>query len=412
MKIIHFADLHLGVEGYGHVDPASGLSSRFLDFLIYLDKLVDYAIENRIDLVLFCGDTYKSRDPNQTQQREFAKRIKKLSACGIPIFLLVGNHDLPNATGRATTTEIFETLAINNVFVGGHPGIIRIPTPSGIVQIVALPWLKRSNVVCKEDDKNLDFVQLNQRMQDILTGVIDQLSSELDPSLPAVLAAHVWVQGARVGSEDTMSIGQEHMLLTSGVAKQCFDYVALGHIHRHQVLHENPPVVYAGSLVSLDFGDEDDNKGFYLVEINQIGQSRCTTFEFRPITERRFFTIKLDLQNEDKDPTKTIVEVIRSSRFEISGNIVRIEISLPQEFEGRIDENQIRQTAGDAYYFSILKHVKRQARPRLGDTPIEAFTPHEALKAYFRIRHGEYTKETAAALSQLGEDIIKSDRDI
>ncbi|GAI87569.1 unnamed protein product, partial [marine sediment metagenome] len=61
MKILHFADLHLGVESYGRIDPTTGLSSRFHDFLSALDQVVDYARQNRVDLVLFCGDAYKSR---------------------------------------------------------------------------------------------------------------------------------------------------------------------------------------------------------------------------------------------------------------------------------------------------------------------------------------------------------------
>ena len=78
MKILHFADLHLGVESYGRIDPATGLPSRLLDFLSAFDHVVDYAIENRVDLVLFCGDAYKTREPTQTQQREFAKRLNRL----------------------------------------------------------------------------------------------------------------------------------------------------------------------------------------------------------------------------------------------------------------------------------------------------------------------------------------------
>src|SRR4030042_1852204 len=135
MKIIPFADLHLGVETYGRTDPATGLSSRLLDVLATLDQVVDYALKNNVDLVLFCGDAYKTREPSQTQQREFARRINRLVTNGIPIFLLTGNHDLPNAIGRATTTEIFDTLAIRNVYVSNRPGIYRIPTSSGIIQI-------------------------------------------------------------------------------------------------------------------------------------------------------------------------------------------------------------------------------------------------------------------------------------
>ena len=267
MKILHFADLHLGVESYGRIDPTTGLSSRFLDFLSALDQVVDYALENKIDLVLFCGDAYKSREPSQTQQREFARRINRLSTSGIPVFLLIGNHDLPNAIGRATTTEIFDTLAVKNVYVSNRPQIYPIPTSSGTVQIVSLPWLRRSGLLSKEDAKNLNFEQINQKLQQALTLKISELAQKLDPSLPSILAAHVWVTGARVGSESSMTIGQEHALLLSNVAHPVFDYIALGHIHKHQVLVDNPPVVYAGSLERLDFSEEGDEKGFYVVEI-------------------------------------------------------------------------------------------------------------------------------------------------
>ena len=73
VRVLHFADLHLGVEAYGKLDPQTGLSTRLGDFLTAFDKLVDYALHHDIDLVLFCGDAYKTRDPTPTQQREFAR---------------------------------------------------------------------------------------------------------------------------------------------------------------------------------------------------------------------------------------------------------------------------------------------------------------------------------------------------
>ena len=199
MKILHFADLHLGVENYGRIDPATGLSSRLNDFLSALDQVIDYALEKQVDLVLFCGDAYKTREPSQTQQREFARRINRLSTANIPIFLLIGNHDLPNAIGRATTTEIFDTLAVKNVYVANRPDIYNIPTASGIVQIVSLPWLRRSALLSREDTKNLNLEQINQKMQQVLTDIITTSAARLDPTLPAILAAHVWVADARVG---------------------------------------------------------------------------------------------------------------------------------------------------------------------------------------------------------------------
>ena len=267
IKIIHTADLHLGVETYGRVDPASGLSSRFADFLAALDQLVDYALEEQADLVLICGDAYKSRSPSQTQQRELARRNNRLATNNIPVFILVGNHDLPNAVGRATSTEIFDTLAVKNVYVSSRPEIISIETTHGPVQIASLPWLRRGALLAqlsKDDVSGLSFEELNRKIEEILTTIISRHAESLDPKIPAILAAHIWVAGSKLGSERAITIGQEQTLLLSNVANPAFDYIALGHIHKHQVLSEKPPVVYAGSLERLDFGESQDENGFYV----------------------------------------------------------------------------------------------------------------------------------------------------
>jgi len=405
MKIIHFADLHLGVESYGRIDPASGLSSRFLDFLSSFDKLVDYALENRVDLVLFCGDAYKSRDPSQTQQREFAKRIKRLSEDGVAVFLLVGNHDLPNSTGRATTTEIFNTLAVENVYVANHPGIHKIKTPNGIIQIAALPWLRRSKLLASEDAKNLNFDELNRKMQQKLTGVIKNMAEKLDPSLPAILAAHVWVSGSRIGSEESMTIGQEHVLLPGSTANPAFDYIALGHIHRHQVLSDDPPLVYAGSLEKLDFGDENDDKGFYLVDIRADKKTgkRQASYNFQPLNGRRFLTINVNIETQDTEPTAKIIKEI--SRHDTIDAIVRLRISLSQENEGQILDGDLRNALKDAHYYAITKDVKRQSRLRLGEHSAEEITPLAALKVYLEDK--KFSKSYSKLLLKYGEGLIK-----
>jgi len=69
IKILHFADAHIDMANYGRHDPSSGLPLRVLDFLKSLDIIVDTAIEERVDLVLFAGDAYKDRNPAPTFQR-------------------------------------------------------------------------------------------------------------------------------------------------------------------------------------------------------------------------------------------------------------------------------------------------------------------------------------------------------
>ena len=65
IKLVHFADLHLGVENYGRTDPTTGLSSRLTDFLRSFDQVVDYALDeaNGVDLVVFAGDAFRTPIP-------------------------------------------------------------------------------------------------------------------------------------------------------------------------------------------------------------------------------------------------------------------------------------------------------------------------------------------------------------
>ena len=89
MKILHFADLHIGVENHGFPDPVTGVSTRLLDFLQTYDEMIDYAIDQNVDLVVFAGDAYKVRDPSQTHQKEFTNRIIKLAKHNIPTYLVL-----------------------------------------------------------------------------------------------------------------------------------------------------------------------------------------------------------------------------------------------------------------------------------------------------------------------------------
>jgi len=410
MKILHFADLHLGVESYGRTAPTTGLSSRLLDFLSTFDQVVDYALQNRVDLVLFCGDAYKSREPSQTQQREFARRINRLSTGGIPTFLLTGNHDLPNAIGRATSTEIFDTLAVKNIYVSNRPDIYNIPTNSGIIQIASLPWLRRSALLSKEDTKNLNLEQINQIAQEKLTNIIAANTLKLDPKLPSILAAHIWVSSAQIGSERSMTIGQEHMLLLSNVAKPAFDYIALGHIHRHQILSHNPPVVYAGSLERLDFSEEEDNKGFYVIEIepNKETGKKQVSFDFHPVTGRRFLTINICIEPEDIDPTAIVLKAIAEQEDSIRDTIVRLAISLPDEAEGQLRDSDIRNKLKETYYFTIAKDIQRETRLRLGNWTAEEIPPLDALKAYLESK--KVSPQRAKLLLEYGERLIQKQR--
>lgn len=391
MKIIHFADLHIGVENYGRPDAATGLSTRLLDFLRAFDELVDCAIAEQVDLVLFAGDAYRTREPSQTHQREFARRIRRLRAHGIPVFLLIGNHDLPNAISRANALEIFHTLEIDGVYVAPKLGPYRIATRHGDLQIVAVPWPNQSALVSKDEHKNLTMEQLDRRVEEILTNQIVRLGEEQDPRLPTILTAHIAMSQSKVksGSEQWMTVGHFPALLPSSLRPDLFDYVALGHHHVHQKLGDNPPIVYAGSMQRVDFGEEHDPKGFVLLDLDETRPrgERVLGIHFHEVDARRFVTIELTPQAED--PSDEVFAAIDRAR--IVDAIVRLQLHLRPAQDALLRDADLRRSLEGAHYVaSITRDVEQAARRRLpGDREPGQLEPLEALKLYLE------SKETA-----------------
>jgi exonuclease SbcD len=316
----------------------------------------------------------------------------------------VGNHDLPNAIGRANAVEIFDTLSVNHIYVGNRPDIYRIPTRQGVVQIVALPWLKRSALLSREEAKNLSIEQANDQLQEMMTRRLLDLVSELNPELPALLVAHASVSTAKPGSERSMLVGRDPVLLLGNVALPAFDYVALGHIHRRQALLQSPPVVYAGSLERFDFGDEAEDKGFYLVNIEKKGKEKRVDYEFHEINARRFVTVTVDIAAEDADPTDTVLKTIARQRSAIDDAVVRVHISLPAALQASVRDAEINKVLRTAKYSVVAKEVRQESRLRLGELAGQGLSPIEALKRYLETKR--VRDERQKVLLEYGEKLI------
>jgi DNA repair protein SbcD/Mre11 len=375
------------MENYGRTDQVTGLSTRLGDFLRSLNQAIDWAIDNDVHLVLIAGDIFKNRDPTPTVQREFARCINKLSSAGLPTFIVVGNHDVPNAWKRASSVDIYATLEVPGVTIAQKPGLHIVETRPGDVQIVALPWLSRSFVISSGEHRNLDSDSLNRETLALVERFLDESVEKLDPSMPALLVAHASVQGAVFSSERDILLGQDVVLTKSMVANPRFDYVALGHIHKHQVLsHGRPPIVYPGSLERIDFGEERDKKGFVVVEIDEPGEDglREVRWTFQEVNARRFLTIKV---NADCDfPTDEVVRRIEEHADEAAGAVVRLIIETTPERERDLRQDEVRRallSTGPAY-MSVIMSVSRRHRALLGDQGIAQMSPEQALQLYLQ----------------------------
>ena len=409
MRILHFSDLHIGVENYGRTDPKTGLSTRLGDFLDSLDQVVEFALNEGVDLVLLAGDAYKGREPTQTHQREFAKRLNRLSQAGIPTFLLVGNHDLPAASSRATAVDIFPTLEVANIHVGNSLKTYDVPTPSGPLQVLAVPWPRRSAILSREDSRGMSIEQVRQTLEERLTDGVEVAASQLDPTIPAILTGHVTVNGATVGTERSMMLGQDHVLLVSALDRPQVEYVALGHIHKHQILRPDPPmVVYSGSLQRVDFSEEGDEKGFCVIDLDPaapLGQ-RMTKFEFHKLDARSFVTVDVTVEPQDVDPTATVVRAI--ARKEIAGAVVRVRISLTAESDTHLKETEIRAALEPAHFIaSISREVAGTRRTRISPSEGEDLQPMQALGLYLDSRNIE--GERREKIMRKAEELMEMD---
>ena len=399
IKLLHFSDLHLGVENYGRLDPQTGLSTRIGDFLRSLDLVVDHALSQDVDLVVFCGDAYQSVHPSPTNQREFARRIRRLSEAKIPVLLLIGNHDLPLAAGRAASTEIFSTLDVPNVVVATTVESHLMKTKRGAVQVVTVPWPVRSHLLAKAQFRGKSTDEVNDEHEKSVTALVRREIDGLDPYLPTVLAAHVTVFGAETsyGGQASVFLGRDVIIPNSLLADRAFDYVALGHIHKHQAVRQaDPPVVYSGSIERIDFGEEKEEKGFVLVELDK-GR---TGFRFVPLPVRDFLTI--EVKADGPDPTAQVLEAI--ANHDLDEKVVRLIVRTSAEKEPLLNEAEVFSALSSAFHVAaLIKDVERPVRLRIGQRNYEEMTTREILETYLKVK--QVPRQRAQVLLRYAEQL-------
>ena len=403
LRILHFADAHIDMANYGRHDPASGLPLRVLDFLKSLDAIVDTAINERVDLVLFAGDAYKDRTPAPTFQREWGKRIMRLSRAGIPTLLLVGNHDISPSLGRAHAIQEFDTLGVEHVHVLSQPEFLGPQQLEGLpLQLIAIPWISRSNLIGALDLSSAEVDETNAQIEERLNILVQGWLEKADPALPVVLAAHASVEGAVFGYERSVMLGSDMVIPGSLVKDPRLTYTALGHIHKNQDLNQGfqPPVVYPGSIERIDFGEARDEKFFVIVDL----ETRQARVHWRRLASvRPFIDCSLCLQSSEDIPGQLFAALPPADQLQDA--IVRLTLEFPREWEALINDSELRERASGAFEFHLIKRPQVEARSRLPQNRLaSSFTPLELLEIYLQASH--VREDEIPSLQQLAAEII------
>lgn len=369
MRFFHTADIHFGVENYGRIDATTGIHTRLLDFAKNFELLVDRAISEDIDFVIFSGDAYKTAHPTPTQQKLLAQLLLKLQRAGIPIAIIVGNHDHPLSFGKAHALDVFSYLPVDGFYVFSKPDLKIIQTKSGPVQILGVPWPTRNHVITHEQHHHKNNAEIAAYLSETVGGIIATLAEKLDPKIPAVLGGHLTVSsGIFSGSEKCAVYGTDPIFLPSQLALPLLDYVALGHLHRFQDLNKSGiPVVYAGSIERVDFGERNEEKGFVDVTITTTPAGhKVTTYNFVQLPTRPMKQIEIQLQ-VDKDQSEQILAALEVQ--DLDQAIVKVLYHVPVGKQDRVDIGLILRACSKAMcvvgVIPVHKPIVRERRAAL-----------------------------------------------
>lgn len=406
LKILHLSDTHIG-SGFSHgkIDPQTRINTRLQDFIGNLSLCIDRAIAEPVDLVLFGGDAFPDATPPPYVQEAFAQQFRRLADAQIPTILLVGNHDQhAQSIKGATSLSIYETLGVPGFIVGDKITTHRLTTKNGEIQVITLPWLNHGGLLTRQETKDLSLLEVNKLLIDKLGLILESQFRQLDPEIPAVLLGHLMADRADIGAERFLAVGKGFTVPISMLTAPAIDYVALGHVHKHQNLNpsNDPPVIYPGSIERVDFSEEKETKGYVLLNLSK-GKA---DWEFCPLPARPFQTIKIDV-SQSEEPEKKIIAAIAKAPIEDA--VVRLIYKLKPEQIPEINLNNLNQVLSAAHYHSIAAElIAPVSAPRIPEFNVGSkLDPLEALETY--INHQENLQDIATEMLETAKRLLEGE---
>ena len=350
MKIITFADAHIGISTYSTIDPKTNLNTRVLDSLNGIDQIINYAEENNIKYILFAGDMFKNALPSPTLVREINKRIKASAEKGIKWIIQDGNHDVSPLETAKSALDPLSTLKVENV---EHTRFEKTYMIDNNIRVLVLP-----TYTTQEEVENI-LSKYNDNIKTIVMGHFTSLNAKLNDWLIA-------------SNEDAIDIKifQKPNILA----------VVLGHLHKHQILNTNPLSYYCSSTIRTDFNEEHDKKGFVVLDIDN---NYNVSYIFKEIKTQEFLSVKMDLVGED-DAQANVMAYLNHIKKDLIDKVIRVQLTLDKE--NNIDDNEILEFLKNnnvSYIANISKIFDREQLIRNKDIN-EQITEEEALREYFK----------------------------
>jgi DNA repair protein SbcD/Mre11 len=265
VKFIHTSDLHLDTPFKGLSVWNSDLAVKLRDAtFISFRRIIDLCIGQRVDFLIISGDIFDSENKSLAAQLKFVSELRRLSEKGITTYFVCGNHD--------PLKSWLDTIILpENVF--------RFDSTKGQFQT----YKKGDSAIA-----DIHGISFSDKVVNENLAAEYQLSPDPAPISVAVLHGTIGLPGPHENYAP---------FKTKDVIRKGFDYWALGHIHKKQVVSpSNPAIIYPGNPQGRDFG-ETGGKGCFLVEISD-GKTPVT--QFIPTQIIRFEDLRIDMSGVDQ----------------------------------------------------------------------------------------------------------------
>jgi len=289
IKGVAVADLHIGIDNVGGLND-EGTPARVDDFFLSLDKTIEHAIENEVDLFVIAGDLTKGRNPPMRIVAPLVRRLYDLASEDIAVLMVRGNHD---GDGRAGWPSLMTVLDVGGGPINAfeNPGRLDIwlPKKGRLLRTIGVPWPSFRHLV--GDHPVMSLEELTRAADAALREEIQDLAEAGRQEGPTLFVGHLSVAGADRASDQWMTLGWEPAL-TPEDFPDVFDLVILGHYHRGCRFPGERPMIYCGSLNTIDFGEEGQDKMFWSFELGPDGHAEVEPVK---VKDRPFRTLAVDL---------------------------------------------------------------------------------------------------------------------
>ncbi|MCB1025385.1 MAG: exonuclease SbcCD subunit D [Acidobacteria bacterium] len=376
MKFLHIADVHLGCTRY-HLEESQ---RDFFD--AWIDVLKKYAVDERVDFVIMCGDFFHKRSvPPETMNYAFAG-LSMLKDAGIPVVSIEGNHDQKH---NDSDYSWLRSLANWNLLYLLEPKISE-------GEINYLPW--------NSDDKRGGFIDIGEARifgsdwfgasaNNAIPKLTESIGQNQREGAFHILMLHTDVEGHQTHPIPALTIENLKKL------RSVTNYVGLGHTHKCFDIENwafNP-----GSLEITAIDEFKEIRGAWLVEVDEARE--VSAKHIQEYVQRPFQRISFDVDKfaDTKELTKQLLETVENELMppdEVYGKKPIIEITLRGHLgfpNSNLELDKIRrktQEIGDALHVKIRNHsvpieygddldVKDQSREAIELSVVERFVAQD-----------------------------------